>query len=407
MRGVPNPFVQLGAAAGWSFVPIGLLARLPFAMLTLGISSYVALVRDSYSQGGVAAGCYAAGAALGTAVAGACADRFGQRRLVLALAAVNTLLVGATLVTAHGQSLALLLTAATLCGFTIPPVGPLSRVRWSALIVRKVTEDRSRVQGAAFSYETLADELTFVFGPVLIGVLAVLAPAAPLVVCAALTLVFGTLFAVHPSARVAAAAARTPHTEVASVREFLRANQVLLVLGMVTIGSLLGALSTSVVAFAGEQGSTQGAGFIYAGFGIGSGAASLGMVAVSQRIGLHARWIAGAVWAVALAAMLPLVESGAVLACLLCLLGVGIGPVIVSIYRIAADSTPTGRSTVQMTILSGSLIGGNAVGAPMAGMVADRSGSSTAFAVVVAGCVTLACIGFASAWTAGRRGRQA
>lgn len=365
-------------------------------MLTLGISSYVALVRDSYSQGGVAAGCYAAGAAVGTAVVGACADRFGQRRLVLVLAVVNTLLVVATLAAAHGQGMALLLIAAAFCGFTVPPVGPLSRVRWTALIRRSVTGDRARVQGAAFSYETLADEMTFVFGPVLIGVLAVFAPAAPLAVCAVLTLVFGILFAVHPTAGVAAAAARTVDAGVASLREFARANQVLLVLAMLTIGSLLGAASTAVVAFAGENGSTQGAGFIYAGFGIGSGAASVGMVVVSQKIGLHARWIAGAVWAVAVSAVLPFIDSAVVLAALLCLLGVGVGPVIVSIYRIAADSTPRGRNTVQMTILSGSLIGGNAIGAPLAGAVADSFGSAPAFAVVLCGCVVLACAGVGS-----------
>lgn len=396
-------FTQLYRQAGPAFFPIGVLARLPFAMLTLGISSYVALVRDSYTQGGLAAGSYALGAAVGAALAGACADRYGQRRVIAPLVVANSVLIAAVLFVAQG-ALPLLLVVSVLCGLTIPPVGPFSRVRWAALVRTGVPPAvRDRVQGAAFGYETLADEMTFVFGPAIVGLLARTGADAPLLACTAITLVFGLMFARH---RTAAAAATDPGSataaEPAPMRAFLRTDRTTLLATMLLVGTLLGALMNSVVAFAGEHGSLSDAGLIYAGFGIGSGAASLAVGWMRGRAGPHPLMLTAALWAVAVCAALPWIQDGRLLAGALTLLGVGIGPIIVTVYELAAAHTPTGRLTLHMTMLSSALIAGTALGAPMAGALAESSGAATGFLGVLAVALLVLTLAV-TARSAGRR----
>ncbi|MFD4182218.1 MFS transporter [Rhodococcus sp. NPDC058514] len=377
-------FTHLYRQAGPAFFPIGVLARLPFAMLTLGISSYVAFVRDSYAQGGLAAGSYALGAAVGAALAGACADRYGQRRVIPPLVVANSVLIAAVLFAAHG-ALPLLLVVSALCGLTIPPVGPFSRVRWAALVHAGVPRAaRDRVQGAAFGYETLADEMTFVFGPAIVGLLAQTGADTPLIACTAITLVFGLMFARHRTSGAVWDPASVTSAGAAPLRAFLRTDRTTLVATMLLVGALLGALMNTVVAFAGEHGSLSDAGLIYAGFGIGSGAASIAVGWMRGRTGPHLRMVLAAIWAVAVCAALPWIQDGRLVAGALTLVGLGIGPIIVTVYELAAAHTPAGRLTLHMTMLSSALIAGTALGAPMAGALAESSGAATGFRGVLA-----------------------
>jgi hypothetical protein len=77
------------------------------------------------------------------------------------------------------------------------------------------------------AYESAADEIVFVFGPVLVGLLATtMSPAAPVVGAAVLALVFVTAFAMHPTASTPlgrGAHGAREHPAQAPARELLRA----------------------------------------------------------------------------------------------------------------------------------------------------------------------------------------
>ncbi len=133
-------FARLPLLAGRSFIPLGLFARLPLAMLTVGALTLVTAVTDSYAVGGAAAGAVGIGSALGAPVLGALADRRGQRPVLLVSAVFNTLAVTALILAAYlvpaGRELAAavpVLAAAFVAGASCPQVGPLARVRWMAL----------------------------------------------------------------------------------------------------------------------------------------------------------------------------------------------------------------------------------------------------------------------------------
>src|SRR5690606_18031597 len=139
--------------------------------------------------------------AVGAPLAGALADRWGQRPVVLAqsLAGAAALLV---LVRAAGQGAtsATLVAAAATAGLLLPQVGPLSRARWRPLV--GTDPHRHRLLDTAFSYEGAADEASFVLGPALVGVLvALVSPAGAMTTAAGVLLVAGTAFAIHPLAR--------------------------------------------------------------------------------------------------------------------------------------------------------------------------------------------------------------
>ncbi|OMC33979.1 hypothetical protein A5740_10000 [Mycobacterium sp. GA-1841] len=396
-----RPLRFLSRHSGLSFFPIALVARLPIAMLTLGISAYVAAIRDSIADGGLAGGCYALGAAIGGPLAGSCADRFGQRRVGYVLLVANAMAIAAVIATAAGR-LPLLLAVTALTGLTVIPVGPFARVRWSTVIDTHVPDsERTRVKGAAFGYETLADELTFVFGPVIVGVLSYAAAPTPLVACIAIVVVFGFLFSRHRSVEIVPRV--TVHSaSAAPLSTLLRADRFTLIATMAVIGALLGCQVTSVIAFAEEHGAISSAGLIYAGFGVGSGAASIGVGLMQSSANLYRRWLAAAALAVAVSAAMVSVTETWLLAGVLALLGLGIGPIIVTVYQLAGDHTPAGRDSLYMSTLSSALIGGNAIGAALAGVVSEHHGSRWGFAMIIALSIGLGALAAASRWASRR-----
>ena len=192
-------YKRLFDLAGAGYVLVAFLGRLPLAMSQLGALLLVSTATGSYGLGGLAAGALAVANALGAPVAGALADRVGQRPVVL----VQSLL-GATglvaLVAQVGGSTATTVLIAALAGLAMPQVGPLARVRWRPLTHGR--EDQPRLVDAAFAYEGAADEASFALGPALVGLLAVaIDPGGALLAAAGLLAVFGTAFALDHSAR--------------------------------------------------------------------------------------------------------------------------------------------------------------------------------------------------------------
>src|SRR3954469_12903166 len=119
----PGRFRQLPALAGRSFLPLGLLARLPLAMITVGALTLVTADSGSYALGGMAAGAVGLGAAAGAPAQGHLADRLGQRGVLLAAATAHTLAIAGLLAAVGllpGAATAVVLAAALAVGLTCP-----------------------------------------------------------------------------------------------------------------------------------------------------------------------------------------------------------------------------------------------------------------------------------------------
>ena len=389
--------------AGPAFFSVAFLARLPLAMLTIGALTLVTSITGSYAQGGFAAGAVGVGSALGGPALGYLADRVGQRPVLLGAAVANPLLIAATILTAgqlpDGGTLAAVLAAAFGMGATGPQVGPLARVRWMALTAKDRT---GRELGTALSYESMADELSFVLGPALVGLLAAaVTPWLPLALAAVLSASMVSAFAFHRSAAIVERAPRRPKNTPRPPRDSAqRASWGLLalpVLGMVAMGTFFGATQASLAAFGGSFDAADAAGLLYSVMGISSAAAALSVAFWPQRFSQTARWVVSAA-AMTAAALLLLVPSGIPgMLAVLFLLGIPVGPTMVSIFGIGAELAPKHLMGTFMTLLASGTVAGTAVGSGLAGPLAEAYGHPAAFLVSAGAAASLLVLALASA----------
>lgn len=392
MTGNNAPSPSLLRLAGFPYFLIAFVARLPFAMMVVGVLTLVVAARESISLGGLTSAAVGLGTACFGPLLGAASDRFGQRSVLLAVATGNGLLLAAFAWVAYsGLSDLALLATAYLIGATAPQVAPLSRSRLVSLIRRRLAADRhERVLNSTMAYESAADETVFIIGPFIVGLLAsVIAPWAPLVGAALFTLVFVTAFALHPSGR-----ARRPGSgrtdAVGPARELFRPALVIVVIGILGVGLFFGAMLTSLTSFMADRGAPEEAGLLYGVMGIGSASFALGVAVFPQRFTRSARWLVFTAVILAGALFLPLVHTVSGMIAALAVMGVGIGPTLVTQYSIAADRTPRGRSATVMTILGSAVIVGQSIGAAVTGEVAQRYGTETSLLLpILAAVITL------------------
>ncbi|WP_370633197.1 MFS transporter [Pseudarthrobacter sp. L1SW] len=414
-------FARLPHLAGRSFIPLGLFARLPLAMLTVGTLTLVTSASGSYALGGTAAGAVGIGSALGAPALGALADRHGQRPVLLLAALLNTLAVVALILAVWamgeiGGVPAAVLASAFASGASCPQVGPLARVRWMALASRGTAADRAKDLDTALSYESTADEVTFVLGPALVGILAsLLTPWLPLALAAGMTITLVPAFAVHrthravpgravPSNGAAPAgrpAAERRRTKNASGR--LPAAVALPVLAMVCMGTFFGSTQAALSSFSGMSGGSEVAGLLYAAMGLSSAAAALSVAYWPQAFSLSGRWAlcAGLMAALALLLLLPSSMPGMVAALLV--LGLPVGPVMVTVFGVGGVVAPAGRLGTVMTALASGIVAGTALGSSIGGQLAELHGYAAAFVVPVCAAAVLALLGAAAAVVLRRR----
>jgi MFS family permease len=190
--------------AGPGLLVLTFLARLPAAMAPLGVIMLVSSATHSFAQAGLVTAALGVGAAAGGPAVGWLTDRSGQRVIGAAAAVVNALALAATVgAVSAGAGVAVAAVLAAVVGVATPQVGPLIRVRWAALLPRRGRED---LLPTAMAYEGAADEASFVAGPALVGLLAVLGvPALPLIAAVGLGLAAALPFALHRTAEPAVA----------------------------------------------------------------------------------------------------------------------------------------------------------------------------------------------------------
>ena len=400
-------YARLVRLAGRDFLPIAFAARLPLAMLTVGALTLATAVTGSYVAGGLAAGAVGIGSGVGGPVMGHLADRLGQRAVLLASALAHAVAIVLLLVTAYapgGPDVPLLVAASLLVGATGPQVGSLARVRWRGLVA-----GNRRELDTALSYESTADELTFVLGPALVGLLAaLLAPWAPFVLAAALTLTMVTSFAVHRTHLAVPAVPRAERRQTAGRPVPGRERLLVLVpvLGMVAMGAFFGAVQNGLNAFAGEFGLQRAAGLLYAVLGISSAATALSVAWWPQRFRPAARWVACA-GAMAVLSLLFLLPDGIVpMLVVLLVVGLPVGPTMVTIYTIGGDVARPERLGTVMTMLASGVVLGSAVGAALAGVTAEAAGHRGAFAAAIGAACAMVVVSGVLALLQGRQTRR-
>lgn len=367
--------------AGLPYFVIAFIARLPFAMMVVGVLTVVVSSRGSLALGGLTSAAVGLGTAVVGPLLGAAADRYGQRIVLLISAIVNgTMLAVFAWVVYSPAADPLVLITALLIGASAPQVSPMSRSRLVAIISERMPEStRAKTISGTFSYESAADETVFVFGPFLVGVLAsAIAPWAPLVGAALLTFVFVGAFALHPTARHISAERHADGSAPSKASELFRPELLVVVLGILGVGLFFGAMLTSLTSFMADRGDAEQAGLLYGVMGIGSAALALGVAWLPPRFTLHARWLVfgGILFLGTL--LVATASSVETMLIALAIMGIGIGPTLVTQYSFGAARSPLGRSATVMTMLGSGVVVGQAAASAITGEVAESLGTGAA-----------------------------
>jgi len=367
--------------AGFPYFLIAFIARLPFAMMVVGVLTVVVSARGSLSLGGLTSAAVGLGTACFGPLLGAAADRFGQRLVLSILAVANgSMLVLFTVVVYGSAADGLVLLAAVGIGATAPQVAPLSRSRLVTIIRDRMPEERrAKTVSGTMAYESAADETVFVFGPFIVGILAsAIAPWAPLVGAAVLTVVFVGAFALHPSGRQVSRDRGEDGKALSSVSELFRPQLLVVILGILGVGIFFGTMLTSLTSFMADRGAAEQAGLLYGVMGVGSAVLALGVAWLPPAFSLRARWLVFSGILLSGSLLLGLVDSPAMMMLALAIMGIGIGPTLVTQYSFGAALSPLGRSATVMTMLGSGIVVGQSIGAAVAGEISENVGTSAA-----------------------------
>ncbi|MBT2485645.1 MULTISPECIES: MFS transporter [unclassified Microbacterium] len=367
--------------AGFPYFLIAFVARLPFAMMVVGVLTVVVSARGSLSLGGLTSAAVGLGTACFGPLLGAAADRFGQRGVLLILAVANGAALMLFTAVVYGSAAdGFVLLAAVGIGATAPQVAPLSRSRLVGIIRERVSADRQpQTVSGTMAYESAADETVFVFGPFLVGILAsAIAPWAPLVGAAALTVLFVGAFALHPSGRHVSQDRDEDGKAPSAVSELFRPQLLIVVTGILGVGIFFGSMLTSLTSFMADLGEPEQAGLLYGVMGVGSAVLALGVAWLPPRFSLRARWLVFSGILLAGSLLLGFVDSPGMMMFALAIMGIGIGPTLVTQYSFGAARSPRGRSATVMTMLGSGVVVGQSLGAAVTGEIAESLGTAPA-----------------------------
>lgn len=388
----PTDSSSLLREAGLAYFFIAFVARLPFAMMVVGVLTLVVSARGSLSLGGLTSAAVGIGTACFGPLLGAAADRFGQRYVLACLALANAaFLVIFTLVVYGTAADAFVLLAAFGIGATAPQVAPMSRSRLVSIVNERMPEPRRvRTVSRTMAYESAADEMVFVFGPFIVGVVAsLIAPWAPLVGAAVLTVLFVGAFALHPSGRHVSQDRDADGRAPSKVSELVRPQLVIVVVGILGVGVFFGTMLTSLTSFMADRGAPEQAGVLYGVMGVGSALLALGVAWLPPRFSMRARWLAFSGILLLGSLFLGVADTPGAMMVVLGVMGIGIGPTLVTQYSFGAARSPRGRSATVMTMLGSGVIVGQSLGAAVTGEIAESLGTTSSLLLpMVAAAIT-------------------
>jgi MFS family permease len=351
-----------------------IVGRIPEAMAAIALVLFIHDATGSFGVTGAATGALAVAGGVASPVKGRLTDRQGQTVMLLASSALFSASFLCLALFARSMPDAAIVGVAGLAGAGRSPLAACMRTLWPRLAPPGEAE-------SAYSFEATAQEVIWVVGPLLVGAAAALGgPSAPMYIAALLSPI-GTLgFATAEPSR-AWRGADTTRGFAGPLRERgVRAVVAVMLLAQVGLGIVL----VTVPAFTTRAGSGAVAGVVVAVWSLASMAG--GFVYGSRR------W-RGPTWRryVALIALLalsfaPLAAAGTVaeLGALLALSGLALAPWLAASDTLTQALAPPEMTTEAFTwIISGAACG-QALGAELAGVLIDGSGTGAAFLVAFA-----------------------
>ncbi|RPE28885.1 MFS transporter [Kitasatospora cineracea] len=329
----------LRAPGAARLLPAALFGRLSYGTLPLSLLLATAAGTGSYPRAGWLTALFSAVGVLLFPTRAGLVDRYGPRRTLppMATGYAAVLLALAAATWRPGTPYPVLLALAAAAGTLAPPLGPVTRAQWSVLAADPELRRR------AYSLDTVAEELLYVTGPLLAGLLAAAArPAAGILLSAALAL-GGTLALAAVARPVTATGTAAPPARTGTRHLLGRARQPLA--AAAGAGAGLAAFSLLAVVFAGRHGNPADVAWVEAALAAGSATGGLLLGAAdwrapaATRLTLLTAALTAALALTALAPTLPALTAVAALA------GLAVAPTLTTAYLLTDElAAPTERT---------------------------------------------------------------
>lgn len=351
-----------------SFFAVAVVGRLAYGTGTLALILQVQHATGSYSVAGTAIACYGIAVAVLSPVRGRAIDRYGLRRAlpVLALAYSAALLA----IGFSGAPAGWLIALSSAAGAASPPLGPTTRRVWSEVAVTPGLLQR------AYSLDTVAEETLFTMGPLVTGLVVVVAdPAWALVVTMALLLLGTAGMVASPLSRLPDAARHEPAHSGSPGGPLSRPAFRRLLLVLICVGIGLGTIDLAVVSTAQQQGGSAVIGILLAVMSLGSVVGGTSYGHRTWRLSA-ARQLTVIVALLALALAVLATPASLVLQgfCLF-FTGLFVSPALIVSFTRSDELTDPATRTEAGTWLNSCLNLGGAAGAALAGALVVRDGS--------------------------------
>jgi MFS family permease len=372
-----------------ALVASSLLARFPIGINALAIVLYLREQTGSFAIAGAVSGTLAAGSAFGAPVQGRLVDRVGARRVLVPLAVVHALSLGAIVGFAElGLPAVVLALCGFVGGFAVPPTSSVLRSMWTDLL-------EPRLHQAAYALDSTMIEVIFISGPLLTAAIAAItSPAGALIVSAVAVVTGTTIFTALPPTRHVEP--EEEHHSGGLLGALASPGVRTLVVISLPTGIGIGMLEVGIPAFSRAEGAAAAAGVLLALWSFGSLVGGLLYGTLPRRRGLfRTHLLVGAVLPLTL---LPLAFAPSVWAMALLVIPAGccIAPLLATRNELVGGVAPPGMRTEAYTWPITAFVGGIAIGAALCGLLVEGPGWRTAF--LVAALFAAGGAGLAALW---------
>lgn len=415
---IPSRYSELLSASSVTMVLASVLARTAPPVVSLGALLSLQHYTGGMARAGVTVGVLSVASIVGGPLAGAASDRWGQRWVTRWAGVLNAVATSglAMWIGFDGSDFGLVLWAAAV-GVTTAQIGALARARWVHLLSDPRPNARGRVvartanrhdaaarlRETAMALESTLDELAFIAGPVLTSSAALLHPAAPLWLAAALMLVGTAVWSFDPHAAVGSRSRSGGPLDrstawwcfVLTVTAFMA-------------GALIGSLQAAVTSVLGALGRVELGGYVLASYAVGSAVAGFSSVYLLGKLRPPGRVLGSAAACAGVGAALALAAGSPWLLAFGALLCFALAPYLIGVNQVAAESVDASRLAAVAGFIAAGVVAGVGVGTTVAGVVVDEvglvAGQRVPSLIAVALLPAVAAVVFAA--TRGRRAAE-
>ena len=382
LPGPLRPYADIFRIPGaWRFSAAGVIGRMPMSMFGLGTVLLISASSGRYGVAGAVSAVGSLGYAFSAPRIARLVDTRGQRRVLLPLLAVFTIATAALIVTVklRAPTWAFFVPGA-VAGAAMPSLGTMVRARWSVLLAG------SPRLHAAFSFESVADELCFVIGPAAVTLLATEVFPAAGVGVAALLCLGGTLwFVAERGTEPVVAPVGGPVRRSERVHGAPAPGLVVLAPVYLLLGAMFVSVDLSTISFAQHFGHKPLAGFILGTYALGSATGGLWYGSRQWRTPVETRFAVTLTLTVLGVATFWAQPNLITLTCGIYLCGLTIAPTLIAGFSLLEAQSKPGRRTEAMSWLSSGIGVGVAVGASVVGFILDAYGPRVGY-VFAAAC---------------------